>query len=309
MPASYARTENFEYAKVTYTSGRSYYVKLKYKDAGTIYEVKNFDAKEWDKTACKESCFIWESDNPNDGEAYHTIIGYADEIQNEVKLKIPSRCHEIRCDKIYWNNSGRSFIKTTFDTIELPETITRIGYYAFSTFNLVSIIIPSSVMSIEEAAFAFCDDLTNITILNGVTSIGSLAFANCEGLTSIKIPDSVTSIGNTAFAHCTGLTSIKISDSMNSIGDYAFEDCTGLKSITIPDSVTSIGTNVFLSCTQLTSITIPYSVTNIGYRAFGDDALYPISDTAVYNVVKDSYADLWVQANKYGNQTINYITK
>ena len=43
-----------------------------------------------------------------------------------------------------------------------------------------AIIIPDSVTSIGEKAFAHCTDLTSITIPNSVTSIGNGAFAFCN---------------------------------------------------------------------------------------------------------------------------------
>ena len=50
--------------------------------------------------------------------------------------------------------------------------------------------------------------MTSIVIPDSVTSIGDYAFAYCSGLTSIMIPDSVTSIENYAFSHCSSLTSV-----------------------------------------------------------------------------------------------------
>ena len=87
-------------------------------------------------------------------------------------------------------------------------------------------------------------DQTTI-IPNSVTSIGNDAFASCKALTSVTIPDSVTSIGDFAFASCKALTSIAIPNSVTSIGSYAFSCCSSLTSVTIPNSVTSIGKCAF----------------------------------------------------------------
>ena len=231
---------------------------------GTDVEIKEngevklaFNAKEWDKTACKEDSFLWESDNPEDGEAYHTIVGYADNMENEVIFKVPSRCHKITCQNSNWDNRGRNFTKKTFDTVYIPNTVTEIGYYAFDSFCFTSIVIPNSVTSIEDWAFHSCTGLTNIKIPNSVTSIGFGAFNNCTDLTKITIPDSVTNIGINGFGWCTSLTEITIPDSVTSIGRYAFSNCTGLTEITIPDSVTSIGNYAFLRLYRLNEYNNP----------------------------------------------------
>ena len=70
-------------------------------------------------------------------------------------------------------------------------------------------VIPSSVTSIGDYAFCWCDQLTSIAIPNSVTSIGESAFAGCRNLASITIPNSVTSIGQWAFNGC-NLTSVKV---------------------------------------------------------------------------------------------------
>ena len=158
-------------------------------------------------------------------------------------------------------------VKTTI----IPNSVTSIGEGAFAFCDgLTSITIPNSVTSIEWCAFYDCMGLTSVTIPNSVTSIGDGAFKGCTGLTSITIPNSVTSIGESAFASCTGLTSITIPNSVTSIGESAFDSCTGLTSLIISNSVTSIEDWTFYKCSSLTSVTIPNSVTSIGKGAFCD---------------------------------------
>ena len=187
-------------------------------------------------------------------------------------------------------NTG-AFYDSNITSVVIPDTVTSIGDYAFSSCSsLTSITIPSSVTSIGMAAFHSCDSLTSITIPSGVTSIGDSTFSNCYSLTSIEvdqantayssedgvlfnkdkttlirypegntrrsytIPSSVTSIGNGAFRYCSSLTSITILDSVNSIGEYAFWECGSLTSITIPKGVTSIGGDAFAYCYALAEV-------------------------------------------------------
>ena len=118
-----------------------------------------------------------------------------------------------------------------------------------------AIIIPDSVTSIGDNAFAWCTGLTSVTIPNSVTSIGDEAFSGCSGLTSLKVED-----GNPKYDSRNNCNAI-IESSTNTL-------IAGCKTTTIPSSVTSIGEKAFAHCTDLTSITIPNSVTSIGNGAF-----------------------------------------
>ena len=168
-------------------------------------------------------------------------------------------------------------------------------------------LIPNSVTSIGDFAFAGCSGLTSVIIPNSVTSIGSGAFASCSGLTSVIIPNSVTSIGSYAFNGCSGLTSVSISNFVTSIGSHAFEDCISLTSVTIPSSVTIIGENSFYNCYSLTSIDIPNSVSTIGNYAFYgcsslNDVYSYISDPSV--ITMGSFV-FYHNSNNYYSRTLH----
>ena len=46
--------------------------------------------------------------------------------------------------------------------IVIPNTITGIGQYQFIGFAIESIVIPTSVIEIDDGAFNLCNNLTNI---------------------------------------------------------------------------------------------------------------------------------------------------
>ena len=119
---------------------------------------------------------------------------------------------------------------------------------SFRNQNIKSYVIPSSVTSIGDYAFSYCDSLSEIVIPSSFTSIGDYAFSSCRSLSEIVIPSSVTSIGKGAFSCCDSLSEIVIPSSVTSIGDRAFYGCCSLSEIVIPSSVTSIGDRAFLGC-------------------------------------------------------------
>ncbi|MBR5424497.1 MAG: leucine-rich repeat protein [Clostridia bacterium] len=152
----------------------------------------------------------------------------------------------------------------------IKDGTTCISDYAFYNYeNLVSVIIPKSVIKIGENAFENCTKLININMLGqNLESIGSNAFKNCKKLNSLTIPDSVTSIGSNAFENCTNLSTIILSKNLSSINSYLFNKCESMISIIIPSNVSSIGEYAFNGCKNLTTITIPTSVVEIGSYAF-----------------------------------------
>ena len=174
-------------------------------------------------------------------------------------------------------------------SINIPETFEDNGkIYKITSINgfsgcssLKNINIPESITSIGNYAFWGCRALQNINIPEGVTNIGDSAFEFCDSLQNIILPDSITSIGDNAFLFCDSLESINIPEGVTNIGDAAFSGCSSLKNINIPYGITRIGWATFAGCSSLKSITIPDSVTEIafsvttGYDAFaGVDTIY-----------------------------------
>ena len=88
--------------------------------------------------------------------------------------------------------------------------ITLIACGAFhECTGLVSIELPNSVTYLGYEAFSSCSSLESVTLSNAITVIEYEVFSGCQELTSINIPASVTSIYH-AFHNCSSLTSITI---------------------------------------------------------------------------------------------------
>ena len=167
--------------------------------------------------------------------------------------------------------------------LEIPDSITSIGAYAFHGYDkLTSISIPSSITSIGKSAFIYCKNLKSVYI-DDISSFCSINFSEyganpmCNGASlylnnslveHLEIPSSVTSIKNYTFQGCSSLSIVNIPSSVTSIGRYAFAGCSNLSNVILPNSITSIGYNAFSSCTSLSTITIPSSVSTIESEAF-----------------------------------------
>jgi len=135
----------------------------------------------------------------------------------------------------------------------LEEGLTEIGEFAFSNTKLQSVVLPSSIRTIEASAFGSCSKLETITLNEGLQIIKNEAFSWSE-LTSITLPSTITSVGERAFEKCSCLAAVSLNEGLQSIGDFAFDSAKSLTEIAIPSTVTDMDESVFNGCTELTAV-------------------------------------------------------
>ena len=163
--------------------------------------------------------------------------------------------------------------KINSNTIEIPETVTSIGSYAFANTPICgSLIIPNSVTEIKEGAFENCRNLNSLKLPSNLKRIESLVFKSCGFSGSLTIPNSVTEIGHHTFYGCNNFTKeLILSENLGKIGSYAFAGCSGFSkgNLTIPNSVTVIGIGAFSDCSSFNGkLTLPENLTKIGKEVF-----------------------------------------
>ena len=167
------------------------------------------------------------------------------------------------------------------EDVVLPENYNGenyiIGGHVFKGNDKIkSVVIPNTVISIGEEAFANCVKLSNITIPNSVKNIGVSAFNGCINILSIEIPGSVTNLERGVFATCTSLESVVINEGVETIGSDVqtestvgtFEGCVKLSNVTIPEGLTSIGKTTFNGCSSMIVIELPATLESIAEGAF-----------------------------------------
>ena len=263
---TYPCTRNWEYANGYFTRWNSRYGSAwggyGLDDSGTLVPV-----------------FTYTTDD--DGNA--TITGYTgcasalvipSEIDGHTVVAIGNRAFE---------NRGELY------SVVIPDTVTRIGYYAFAKTNLQELNLPGGLTYLGEYVLNENTGVTEIEIpktlekvgtswdngpfsgsniqkaiiQQGMTIIPEDLFQKNSTLKYVSIPDSVTEIGNYAFEGCSNLTGIEIPEMVTKIGNAAFSGCKSIESIEIPKAVTSIGGSVFAN-TELESLALPEGLTYLG---------------------------------------------
>lgn len=167
---------------------------------------------------------------------------------------------------------GEYYLRTSSGKEYLP-TENTIGEHMFSSRGLQTILLPKSVISIDDQAFSSCRSLNKVVIYeNSVKTIGMVAFEYCSSLADIVLPEGVTTIGREAFRSCSSLSHIDLPEGVTTIGHGTFSGCEKLSNVTLPNSLTTIEDFAFSGCNGLT-ITIPDNVESMGILVFDGTGL------------------------------------
>ena len=144
-----------------------------------------------------------------------------------------------------WGN-----IQRPYGNLVLPETVTyngttyNLAYIGSKAFQgcagLVSVVIPSCVITIEYNSFSGCESLTTVTINSASIAAGpynsSYNLKNIFGnqVTSYTI-GAVSAIGSCAFYGCTNLASVTLHHAILAIDNNAFYGCSNMYRVNITD--------------------------------------------------------------------------
>lgn len=147
------------------------------------------------------------------------------------------------------------------DNEVIPETLGGYPVVSFGKIyqhssNLMSIIIPATVKTIEAGAFEYCSSLENFVVdsdneyfssLDGVLYNKNqtilIHYPNGNKRTTYRVPDGVIILQD--MMHCKYLVDLILPDSVESFGSFA--GSTKLKVLTMTNSVKSIKNNAFFS--------------------------------------------------------------
>ena len=217
-------------------------------------------------------------------------------------------------------------------TVSIPEKVTSIPYRGFfdcDALETVDLSKATSITAIGSQAFYSCNKLKSVDMSNtSLVNINDAAFAYCSALESVSIPESVARVFSNAFYDCNKLqyteedgfkylgnddnnyvvlmaatnsnvSAAKVNSNVKTVANFsgtigwsnfATEEngayyvgndenphlilvkatSTSISSCTINENTEIIAPWAFYNCYNLTAIEIPESVKNIGYYAFSN---------------------------------------
>ena len=168
---------------------------------------------------------------------------------------------------------------SSLSEIEIPETVTQIGTYAFRDTKLYNSAVGGVVYADNWLVDCNNDRVApNVVVREGTVAIADYAFYQCEDLQTVTISDSVETIGEAAFYGCTGLVRAELPSGLKRIEDYTFYNCFNLNAVSFPEGLAEIGRSAFYQCKLLryeieegelvSVLTFPDSLKTIGDYAF-----------------------------------------
>ena len=151
-----------------------------------------------------------------------------------------------------------SYVKssmTALEALDVSETdLKSIPDEALSNHQtLANIYLPSTVISIGNSAFYYCQQLTTVNGFENVKEINQSAFSGCVKLSDFPFGNAIQKIYWSAFNNCSSLPeSLVMPASLTSIEGYAFYDSSVLSFDLSQCTLTNcINDNPFGKCTSL----------------------------------------------------------
>lgn len=221
-------------------------------------------------------------------------IAVSEENQNFVSMDGVVYTKDLKTLVAYPCGSGRK-------TYKVPEGTERLGARAFMGSDIEEIILPESLMEIDDSCFYFCQKLRELIIPDSVTKLGSSALAYCCSLSNLHLSSALQAIERQTFSGCTSLKFLEVPGSVKTIDasaivwnekgfeeivlhegvegittdhgktSYMFSRSSVLRKVTIPSTVSRMITGMFSNCVNMEMLLI--SENNPYYKTV-DGAIY-----------------------------------
>lgn len=173
------------------------------------------------------------------------------------------------------------------------------AYCFFAEEGLASVVLPNTLKSIGEAAFAGCSQLLQVKMPQNLLTVGDYAFCGCMSLQSVNMPSELLKIGERAFGDCFALKELDLSGIKGDclLGEYVFADCVSLEMVKFGPNITAVPTGAFAGCENLSSLQFgeKSSLSSVGNSAFASTALRSFNFSSLYEIGEWAFASVQLQ--------------
>ena len=188
------------------------------------------------------------------------------DIKEEIKKVNENLEHSSKDEEKIKESNHVDDLESKEEIAEFDEGQQYIASIEFLGTNIKEVVIPDTVILIQESAFAACSELESIYISKSVRYIEDRAFSGCYKLKRIVVDpenpyydsrnDCNAIIETKTNKLIFGCGSTIIPEGVLKISDYAFGYCPDLHKIHIPASVIEIGYETFSDCNEIEEITV-----------------------------------------------------
>lgn len=178
---------------------------------------------------------------------------------------------------------------TTLLSIEIPDTVTYIGFGAFlGCSSLSSITIPSNVETVDIYAFENCTGLRTVYWnTSKVGSVDRLWTGAYSAVTDVIIGEGVTAIPQYLCQNLKNPINVVFPTTLTTIPKYAFDD-SGIEVLILPSNIEVIEMNAFRRCTSLNTV-YSYSMTEPDTQGIGASFLPTTNNGTLHYPIGGNY--------------------
>ena len=241
---------------------------------------------------CDPADYRWRED----GAGGMVLAAY---VGNDVRVRVPESVEGKPVTAV----GERAFYGTGVPRVELPDSVTQIGDFAFSGCNeLRTLRLPQGLKAIPNGMLESCMRLWVAELPDSVCTIGDGAFWGNAYLFMLRLPAALETLGRYNFAACPSLqyfevpedclgfkvdaqgTSLlsrdgkrlvryapysleknyQVPEGVERIDPFALEGAWMLESVTLPENCREIGVGAFYGMPMLERLNIPADVVRLG---------------------------------------------